>query len=433
MIKFSICQRLLSILFVCISVITNAQEKISASLNLHSGFNDLKVNNSADGNYILEITGANPYVSLNQVSQKFDPKKVYILTFECKTEARIGDFSLFYEDFKANEVVKTHALRPEKDFSTITFNLKHNLTWNKPTNNFRLAFKMPKGKSLTIKNIQLREPIKKELEEQPLYLDNGVVRIGVDMTGGGSVFHFSESKTRRNLLNHADKGRFVQQSYYGEKDGSLWGTKPWNWNPVQGGGSSESGSSPAKVLESKINKKSIYIKSLPKHWATGKDIDDAIMEETISLNGNMAHVVYTFRYNGTTVHPSKSQELPAVFADYALPNLVFYKGDKPFTKDTLTSVIPGWPNQPQKMNENWAAYVDDNQWGIGVYVPGTTDMTTYRHNGDLVPGEWGGACSYFAPLRKFSITPGMVFTYDVYLTIDKIENMRNAFYKLKTK
>ncbi len=423
-------QKLLLILFVCISMISNAQEKISVSLNLESGFNDLKIENTNDG-YILLVTGTNPYISLNLVSQKYDPKNVYILTFDGKTDARIGDLSLYYRDFKVDEVVKTHALTPQKEFSEVTFNLKQNLTWQKATNNFRLAFKMPKGKSIEIKNIVLREPTTKEKQEQPHYLDNGKVRIGVDMTGGGSVFHFSESKTRRNLLNHADKGRFVQQSYYGEKDGSLWGTKPWNWNPVQGGGSSESGSNPAKVIEKKISKNSIYIKSLPKHWATGKDISDATMEETISLNGNMAHIVYTFRYNGTTVHPNRAQELPAVFVDYALPNLVFYKGDKPFTKDTLTTVVPGWPNQPQKMNENWAAYVDNKQWGIGIFVPGTTDMTTYRHNGDLVPGEWGGACSYLAPVRKFSITPGMVFTYDVYLTIDKVDAMRDAFYNLK--
>jgi hypothetical protein len=157
------------------------------------------------------------------------------------------------------------------------------------------------------------------------------------------------------------------------------------------------------------------------------------MEETITLEKNIAHIVYTFRYNGTVEHPNKPQELPAVFVDYALPNLVFYKADKPWTKDTLTSVVPGWPNESQKMNENWAAYVDDVQWGIGVYVPGTNIMTTYRHNGDLVTGPYGGACSYLAPVRKFSIKPGFVFTYDVYLIIDKLTEIREAFYKIHSK
>lgn len=429
--KFVNKQNFLLILLLYISTIANAQKIIPVSLNTKSQFNDVEIKTASDGSYLLKISGANPYITFNKINDSYNFKDIYVVTFDCKTNARIGDFSLFYGDFKAKEIAKTYALTPSEKFTTIKFNLKSYLTWDKSSKNFRLAFKIPKGKDINIKNIQLRAPTKKEIEEQPLYLDNGIVRIGVDMTGGGSIFHFSESKTRRNLLNHADKGRFIQQSYYGEKDGSLWGSKPWNWNPVQGGGSSESGSSPAKVLESKVSKNSIYIKSLPKHWATGEDIVDAIMEETISLKGNLAHIVYTFRYNGTTVHPNRAQELPAVFVDYALPNLVFYKGEKPFTKDTLTSVIPGWPNQPQRMDENWAAYVDDNQWGIGVYVPGTTNMTTYRHNGDLVPGEFGAACSYFAPIRKFSIKPEMIFTYDVYLSIDKIDAMREAFYNLR--
>lgn len=83
------------------------------------------------------------------------------------------------------------------------------------------------------------------------------------------------------------------------------------------------------------------------------------------------------------------------------------------------------------MTENWAAYVDDRQWGIGVYVPGTDAMTTYRHKGNLVGGPKGSACSYFAPVRKFSITPGFVFRYDVYLTIDQVDKIREAFYKIK--
>ena len=68
------------------------------------------------------------------------------------------------------------------------------------------------------------------------YINNGVVQLGVDMDRGGAVFHFSEVNTKRNLLNHADEGRFIQQSYYGEADGSDWNGQSWVWNPIQGGG-----------------------------------------------------------------------------------------------------------------------------------------------------------------------------------------------------
>ena len=42
-----------------------------------------------------------------------------------------------------------------------------------------------------------------------LFLDNGLVRVGVDVTRGGSIGWLSESGGR-NLVNHADMGREVQ-------------------------------------------------------------------------------------------------------------------------------------------------------------------------------------------------------------------------------
>lgn len=259
------------------------------------------------------------------------------------------------------------------------------------------------------------------------YIDNGEVRLGVDMSAGGSIFYFAERKTGRNLLNHNDKGRFIQQSYYGDIDGSYWAKQPWRWNPVQGGGYL---GEPAKVLESKFRKKSLYLKSRPKHWATGVDIDSAIMETNISLKGDMARIRFRFSYFGQHSHQPCSQELPAVFVDYDLPNLVFYNGKNPWNNEALKQVVPGWPNEAQQSDECWAAYTDSTGWGIGVFTPGTTELTTYRFEGDGKSGPEGSACSYFAPLRKLSITPGFVFEYDVYLTIGDTPAIRERFYRV---
>lgn len=408
-----------------------AQNAIPLSLDIIKGSQNVVIKPMDEGRYSINITGAEAYISIQNMPAKYDHETHHYLSFECMVNVPINQVSIDMGKSSNEGHVAASRIMPSKDFTTVVFNLKESLKWTSSIKMLRLKFDKSAGKSILIKNIQLRTPTAAEKQNEPYYLDNGMVRIGVDMTGGGSIFYFAQSKTRRNLLNHADKGRFVQQSYYGVKDGSMWGQKPWNWNPVQGGGSSESGSFPAKVLEKKLEKNAIYIKSRPKHWATGEDIPDATMEEKIELNGKLAHITYTFKYTGSITHPSRSQELPAVFVDYELPNLVFYRGNSPWQNDTLSSVVPGWPNEPQTMTEEWAAYVDDKNWGIGVYVPGTNRMTTYRHKGNLVGGERGEACSYFAPIRKFSISPGLVFTYDVFLTIDDVENMRSAFYKIK--
>ena len=262
------------------------------------------------------------------------------------------------------------------------------------------------------------------------FLDNGTVRLGVDLGAGGSIFYFAQSTTQRNLLNHRDLGRFIQQSYYGKKDGSLWAKKPWCWNPVQGGGYK---GQQAKLQEKKIEKETLYIRSMPKHWATGTDVPEATMEEWIRLTGPVGHIRFRFAYSGKDEHPAKHQELPAVFVDYALPNLVFYKGDNPWKNEALTRVVPGWPNQRQHTDECWAAYVDDKDWGIGVFFPGTKELTTYRHKGRQDPGPKGTACSYFAPVRTMKITPGFSFEYHVYVTIGKTNEIRERFQSIQEK
>lgn len=265
------------------------------------------------------------------------------------------------------------------------------------------------------------------------YITNGIVKLGVDLLGGGSIFYFAENKTLRNLLNHVDRGRYIQQSYYGNKDGSSWAGKPWVWNPIQGGGYNTD-QSPI-ILEKNLGTDRIYIKSHPKHWATGEDITYATMEETIVLDGQVARFHFKFSYTGTTVHGVTDQEVPAVFIDSDLPNLVFYNGSQPWSNDAgLTSVVPGWldevRNTPQNTTEHWAAYVDDNKWGIGLYTPGTSYMTTYRNKG--ASGPMGGGCSYFAPVRKFAVTPGLVFEYDAYLFIGQVDEMRTKFDQIRT-
>jgi len=265
-------------------------------------------------------------------------------------------------------------------------------------------------------------------ETKTKFLQNEKVKIGVDLSSGGSIFWFSQVSDDRNLLNHADRGRFIQQSYYGKPDGSKWVEKLWVWNPVQGG---DYQGRPAKVLEMKETGDSLYIKSIPVNWAGGQDIEECRMEEWITLKGEIAHLRFRFTYSGTETHPPRHQELPAMFVDFALPDLVSYQGENPWKGEPVSKERPAWPNEYRKsLSENWAGFVDETGRGIGLYFPGSTEITTYRHPGP--DGPKGGGCSYFAPIRTMGITPGFVFEYEVYLTIGSVEEMRGRFQKIAT-
>jgi hypothetical protein len=115
--------------------------------------------------------------------------------------------------------------------------------------------------------------------------------------------------------------------------------------------------------------------------------------------------------------------------DYALPKLVFYKGDKPWSGAALVTEVPGWPNESRSCPEEWAAYIGPDGRGLGVYFPGTKEITSYRYEGK--PGPQGMGCSYFAPIRTMAITPGFRHDYSIHLMAGTPEEIRAAFGKIR--
>ncbi len=46
------------------------------------------------------------------------------------------------------------------------------------------------------------------------YIDNGTIKIGIDLVHGGGINYLSDSGSSYNVVNVADYGRYIQQSYY---------------------------------------------------------------------------------------------------------------------------------------------------------------------------------------------------------------------------
>ena len=252
-----------------------------------------------------------------------------------------------------------------------------------------------------------------------VYLDNGKIRLGVDRSSGACIGYLSESGSSRNLLNHFDRGRFVQQSYYGDEDGSIWAKTPWRYNPVQGG---EYRGGPSRLTAFRSHGGRMYARLTPRNWAGGQLLPEVTMEEWIDLHEMLVHVRYKMTYRGGHTHEKRSQEIPAVFTDPSLSTLVTYAGDRPWTGGALTARTPGWPNETQPITESWFAYVDDQGYGVGACVPVSHVATCYRYTGSPE-----SACSYAAPLTEFALTPGFTFSYDLYLTVGASAAIRARF------
>jgi hypothetical protein len=263
--------------------------------------------------------------------------------------------------------------------------------------------------------------------EHWIFLDNGQIRLGMNMDAGGCIGWFSQAHSPENLLNAFDHGRYVQQSYYGDADGSDWNGKPWCYNPVQGG--SWQGR-PATVLESKVEGNSLHVKTRPRQWASGEEVEDLVMEQWLRLDGGLARLNYRMTFTGKTPHLTrKHQELPAVFVNPNRDTLVYCEASqRAWTNAALTRRQPGPPGTSGNLfevSERWAAWVDAKDQGIGIFFPHTNLVTSYR-----VRDTGRGNCSYLAPLQTWALQPGMTFAYEIVLAVGTTQQIRAVFEKL---
>ncbi|MFM2198563.1 MAG: hypothetical protein RLZZ505_1995 [Verrucomicrobiota bacterium] len=283
-------------------------------------------------------------------------------------------------------------------------------------------------KYIRLAGILITAPLcaKPKAEQDWTYLDNGTIRIGVDKGRGSAIGYFALSKDKRNLLNHYDEGRFIQQSYYGDPDGSKWAEKPWVYNPVQGG--SYKGEN-ARTLEFRLEENGLYAKIEPLRWASAEPCPEAVMHEHITLDGAVAKIRMRLDYTGSTQQSNAHQEMPAMFVDYALLHLMFEKDGK-LVKHKPVDLGEDLKPEQIDYSGNWLAYVDDNHIGIGIHTPGTNQAVTYRYRGNGSTGPNGSACSYVAPIRKIQLTKGLSIEYEFHLTIGTLDEIRARFEKL---
>ncbi|MCX7002142.1 MAG: hypothetical protein NTV22_02580 [bacterium] len=247
------------------------------------------------------------------------------------------------------------------------------------------------------------------------FISNDYVRLGVITNYGATIGHFSLVTAAVNFVNYMDAGRMIQQSYYGEQDGSSWAGNPWHWNPVQGG--SYLNDKPALLAFSNVNNR-IYAKVHPRNWAGRQLLTNVVMEEWIDLTGRLARIVFTMTYTGPSNYAARHQEVPAMFMDAAYPRLTYCTGA------TLTNFQPAGVNGFDNSTESWWAYVNAAGDGMGIMTPPTTFATYYWIAGS---GNEGGGCSYVSPMQTFGITPNLVHQYTVYLTIGTTQQIRTAF------
>jgi hypothetical protein len=204
------------------------------------------------------------------------------------------------------------------------------------------------------------------------YLDNGLVKVGVNLDEGGSITYLSKSGTNDSLVNDHDLGRQIQQSYYSgpqpydpfHNQSPIWQGFPWN--PIQSG---DAFGHPSLILAQTNTGQSLYVKCRPMQWALDQVPGECSMESWLALDGNVVIVhnrLINLRTDTTQQFPAFGQELPAVYTIGRLYRIFTYAGNSPFVGDAVTNfVTPLTPELTWRghATESWAALVDSANWG----------------------------------------------------------------------
>jgi len=280
-------------------------------------------------------------------------------------------------------------------------------------------------------------------DDNLIFIENEYLRLGANISLGGALTYLSE-KGKKNLINSADWGRQVQMSFYappvpyqpeGVQMAECW--KVIGWNPIQSGDYYRNRS---RVLEYKCENNEIYVKCIPMHWPLNNCPGECTFEVWYRLDGYCVNV--TSRINNarpdTTQYPARDQEQPAVYTNGEWYKGVAYVGKAPFTGDALTELVTkenglGRPSLNICATENWSALVDDNDYGLGVYI-GSTNLSKIGFAGSTEQKGWGGPrdgqTGYIAPLGHEILDHNISYSYDYSLIVGQVDFIRQTAYEL---
>jgi|694.fasta_scaffold03621_21 hypothetical protein len=257
--------------------------------------------------------------------------------------------------------------------------------------------------------------------EGAVLLQNDAICVGILPASGGAIGFLAPTQDARNRLNRYDRGRYLQQSYYGDEDGSKWNETPWRYNPVQGG--DWRGGTP-RLLEWHASDQEIRCISHAIHWASGKILPEFRLSQSIRLEESLVVGRMAMEYVGERSHAARHQEIPALFIDSDWNELLVAGAGRAWSHQAMRSVYPGSKNEYYELHEPWVAYRATDGDSIGLMVPVAKQITCYR-----VDAGGKAACSYVAPITTFALTPGLKFEYDWFLAMGAIESIRDRFFR----
>ena len=261
--------------------------------------------------------------------------------------------------------------------------------------------------------------------EDVLKIDNGVASVGIDRSKGAAITWLSSKDYPGNIVNIADPGRLIQQSYYAGRhldrtaEGQSKAWSPWTWNPIQGGGVG----SWARASTFRRDDDVLYSETTPKLWDMPNEEAKAIMRQWTSFEPSLPNTIVvkcefvSQRDEGDRWGPValRPQELPACYFTRNFNRVVSYLGDGEWRPEKQP---PGPPWGKATPSKNAMACFNADGQGVAVFSPTTKGHWNFGpHAGGLTDDPTAGPCMHVAPIDRINLAPKSTFRYRYWLVV----------------
>ncbi len=279
-----------------------------------------------------------------------------------------------------------------------------------------------------------------------MLIGDGSVKVGIDREKGGAITWLSSGSYPKNIVNLADPGRLIQQSYYAGRrldrtsEGQSKSWSPWSWNPIQGGGVGSAGGkgtwSRVTVFEKK--EESMYSETTPKLWDMPDEDADAVMRQWTTLEANMRGVIcvqceiQAMRSEGDLWGEAKMspQEIPACYFTRNFESVRSYLGGGEWRAEHQAPGPPwGRATPPRKA----MAMFEKSGNGVAVFSPTSGASWNFGpHGRGLSDDPLAGPCMHVAPIDRVLFGPTSTFGYRYWLIVgdeNEIANRLDALWE----
>ena len=278
-----------------------------------------------------------------------------------------------------------------------------------------------------------------EIPSQMVYLDNGVIRVGLNMDYGGSVTYLSAAGSKTNLVNNYDLGRQIQYSFYswpipynppGTTTHPVW--KDMGWDPIQTGDVYGYGS---KVTTWKRDGNKVTFTGIPLQWAMKNVPCECRVESTVELSGIGLVLKHRFINARTDQFDllARGQNFGGGFVNGEFYKAVSYSGTEPFTNGPLTRLtLPGPKGDYEPVwffgSERWAALENDAGLAVGVWTPDHF-LFNATHYGERHGGEFESHAGTIATNRWEVLDRNIVIDFMQVVMLGSAEQIRQYVYQ----